>query len=560
MSEASINWELLEKAIRSSDVEQASPHTSPPRAHFADQLPAEDAPSETPQSPSLGRRRNTVGSTLRNMLTRRGRDQAAAEEQAAQQPSLTSPPRRMSAGPSSADVLPAPSSPVPRRLSSGASQLADNVAAAGLTGGRERRSGSSAGTEGMAGVAADKFSTVSRSLLARIALQSEAMRHEVASPRLTVAERGGGGGDGAEEGVTVAGLVEMALKGGGGWAWTLLLTHRLFVSSAGLVAMLRGKWEEGQHAAVLSLVATWLQRLSLHAAGQAGAELAALLRLMSAGGGDHGCAAASARLLREFETAAVPPSPAVDEKSVASLEAIDAEEFAAQLTLLSHRVFRRIPPHELLSQRWTGADKFMLAPNVMAAANNSNVLCQWMVTRVVEVRETRQRVAVLAKLVAAGTVLAQLCNYNGVMQIVSALTNSAVARLKNSFAALPRGCREQLETLRQLVESQHNFRLLRAAQEEAIGAGGPCMPYLALWLTDLVMLDEAGSPLTAGGLLNGAHLRSVARVLEQVVAAQRVRYGIAASPAVADFIVKGSSVCTDEAALFQMSLLCEPRL
>lgn len=84
------------------------------------------------------------------------------------------------------------------------------------------------------------------------------------------------------------------------------------------------------------------------------------------------------------------------------------------------------------------------------------------------------------------------------------------------------------------------------------------MPYFALWLTDLVMTDET-SAAVVGGLAHLPHLRSVARVLEQLVSSQRVHYAIAPQLAVADYIARASPVCCDEAALFQMSLLCEPR-
>ncbi len=143
----------------------------------------------------------------------------------------------------------------------------------------------------------------------------------------------------------------------------MLLTHRLFFSASELAELLERRL--ATPAAVLSLAAQWLQRLPVSAA-EARQPLARLLKKMAGtGDSDHGCAAAANRLLRELEGETIPESPASgDDRAVASLEAIEAEEFAEQLTALSHSVFRRIPPHELLCQRWLGPDKFMLAPNV----------------------------------------------------------------------------------------------------------------------------------------------------------------------------------------------------
>jgi hypothetical protein len=48
------------------------------------------------------------------------------------------------------------------------------------------------------------------------------------------------------------------------------------------------------------------------------------------------------------------------------------------------------------------------------------------------------------------------------------------------------------------------------------------MPYFALWLTDLVMIDET-SKSTVNGLVNAPHLRALSRVLDLLVSSQRVR-------------------------------------
>jgi son of sevenless-like protein len=88
------------------------------------------------------------------------------------------------------------------------------------------------------------------------------------------------------------------------------------------------------------------------------------------------------------------------------------------------------------------------ASQVIAGTNNGNVMCHWMATRVLEAREAKQRVAIVSKLIAAGAKMLALHNYNGVMQVVSALSSAAVARLRGTMAALSRGSKEQLEQLK----------------------------------------------------------------------------------------------------------------
>ena len=122
-----------------------------------------------------------------------------------------------------------------------------------------------------------------------------------------------------------------------------------------------------------------------------------------------------------------------------------------------------------------------------------------------------------------------------------------------------------------------NFRALRALHDEALKGGLPMVPvksvacvcffvllrnmknlqYLGLWLTDLVFLDEMN--VTSGGKVSLAYLKGVARVLENVLLAQKTRYELIPSDSISDYIVH-SSLCIDEAALFDMSLRCEPKV
>ena len=233
--------------------------------------------------------------------------------------------------------------------------------------------------------------------------------------------------------------------------------------------------------------------------------------------------------------------------------------FAEQLTLLSFSAFRRIPSHELLLRRWMGDARFLLAPNAVSTIHNANILTHWMSTRILEQKEPKMRAAVICKLIAAGSRCVQLCNFNGAMQIVSSLTSSAVARLKLSWALVSPKMRDQLESLRLLVEATGNFKRLRVAQDEAVEKKMPCLPYLGLYLTDLVYVEEMPALLPSGAV-NMGYLKSVIRVLECVASAQAHHFfALTANPAISEYILKHSLVCADETLLFEMSLKCEPR-
>lgn len=72
--------------------------------------------------------------------------------------------------------------------------------------------------------------------------------------------------------------------------------------------------------------------------------------------------------------------------------------------------------------------------NLMQAVDNANQMTHWLATQVLGRAERKERALCVARLVGAGTELLAMGNYNGVMQVVSALSLSAVKRLKVSAA------------------------------------------------------------------------------------------------------------------------------
>jgi son of sevenless-like protein len=85
-----------------------------------------------------------------------------------------------------------------------------------------------------------------------------------------------------------------------------------------------------------------------------------------------------------------------------------------------------------------------------------------------------------------------LRNYNGVMEIISALHSSSIARMKQTWALIPEHLMEKLETLNTLMSPNDNFKNYREALRSI---SSTCIPYLGLWLADLTFIDD-GNPDT----------------------------------------------------------------
>lgn len=82
------------------------------------------------------------------------------------------------------------------------------------------------------------------------------------------------------------------------------------------------------------------------------------------------------------------------------------------------------------------------------------------------------------------------------------------------------------------------------------------MPYIAVWLTDLVYVHE-GMADTADGRINVAKLRAMRRVLDLVLRAQSRRYDLRPHAELQALLVKTDIAEGEE--LYKLSLQREPK-
>lgn len=137
------------------------------------------------------------------------------------------------------------------------------------------------------------------------------------------------------------------------------------------------------------------------------------------------------------------------------------------------------------------------------------------------------RVQVIEKWTAVADICRCLHNFNGVLQICAAFTNSSVFRLKNTWNRVSKSVRklfwnkllrklnlsnfpiqtkQTIEKLQALVSSDGRFRNLRDALHRT---DPPCIPYLGMYLSDLTFIEEGTPNFTDNRLLNFAKMRMV---------------------------------------------------
>lgn len=280
-----------------------------------------------------------------------------------------------------------------------------------------------------------------------------------------------------------------------------------------------------------------------------------------------------------------PPPPLINKGQIAALRAstsggpsetnaqnscsildFDELEIARQFTIMESKMFCAIGPIELVGQEFSKKQGSSLALNVKAMSAASTDLASWVADSILWETEQRRRTSVLKHWIKIGERCAQLRNYNTLMAIMCALNSSTIARLKRTWDGLNRVQKSALEQLRLITDHQRNYAVYRSNIRQA---STPCLPFLGLYLTDLVFVDEGNPsyrPSRSSGrmLINFDKHQKSARIISELQRFQ-VPYKLQEVPELSAWITASCLRMRKSAAdlsgnLWRRSLIIEPKL
>uniref|UniRef100_A0A8D2ZWW4 Ras protein-specific guanine nucleotide-releasing factor 2b n=1 Tax=Scophthalmus maximus TaxID=52904 RepID=A0A8D2ZWW4_SCOMX len=142
-------------------------------------------------------------------------------------------------------------------------------------------------------------------------------------------------------------------------------------------------------------------------------------------------------------------------------ESLSAMELAEQITLLDHIVFRSIPYEEFLGQGWMKVDKTERTPFIMKTSQHFNDMSNLVASQIMTHTDVGSRANSIEKWVAVADICRCLNNYNGVLEITSALNRSAIYRLKKTWAKVSKQAKALMDKLQKTVSSEGRFKNLR---------------------------------------------------------------------------------------------------
>uniref|UniRef100_A0A8C1STS9 RAS guanyl releasing protein 2 (calcium and DAG-regulated) n=1 Tax=Cyprinus carpio TaxID=7962 RepID=A0A8C1STS9_CYPCA len=235
---------------------------------------------------------------------------------------------------------------------------------------------------------------------------------------------------------------------------------------------------------------------------------------------------------------------------------LDASTLAEHLTYMEYKSFCKILFQDYHSFVMHGCT--VDNPILERFITLFNSVSQWIQIMVLSKPTAQQRATVISEFINVAQRLLQLQNFNTLMAVVGGLSNSSIARLKNTQALIGSETRKVFDGLVELVTSSGNYSRYRQRFSECLGFR---FPILGVHLKDLiavhVALPDWFDPEKTRVNLTKTH--QLYAILEELALIQSTPPTIEANSDLLNLLIVSLDQYHSEDEIYQLSLQREPR-
>ncbi|KAJ3106615.1 hypothetical protein HDU97_005980 [Phlyctochytrium planicorne] len=220
-------------------------------------------------------------------------------------------------------------------------------------------------------------------------------------------------------------------------------------------------------------------------------------------------------------------------------------------------IFSAIKPRDLLHHIWSTSHRGQHSSSVAASINHFNRISSWVVTTILKEAKLKYRAKVLCKFMKLAQELRVMNNFNTLMAILAGISSAPIQRLRQTYKlVVNRSVFVYHQSLESLMSSERSFSAYRQALKRA---ESPCIPYLGVFLRDLLYIDEANKDYKADGSVNLPKFLLMADIILMMQSFQLTCSSHFSKPNPLVQALLHEEIFNDSEA-YQRSLILEPRV
>lgn len=268
--------------------------------------------------------------------------------------------------------------------------------------------------------------------------------------------------------------------------------------------------------------------------------------------------------IEQIQNTELPPPPVIKGSSLRKLKLkdIDPLEMARQLTIREFAFYSRITELEFLDKIW--GDKYShlgSSTNIKYFISYANKLTNFISFMIIKHKDIKKRAETIVYFIKVCEKCLVLKNYSSLTAIISALSSSPIARLKKTWALVPKSNTETFNRLDKLMSIDRNYNEYRDLLK-FVKDNEPCIPFLGIYLTDLTFVSQAISDNIDRDreMINFYKRYKIYHTITECLKYERVPYNFQIVHEIQSFLDSWFSVSPDVNDQHKVSLQLEPRV